>query len=136
MKLDADVSVGAVCRAMGVAELDGALVKQLTVTVIYRRNDVDRMTTFRRRGGDRLIVSDAEVEPAAAIEAMPLGVLDMIGLGHEDGYPSHDDGDLHDFIAACMAGDRQGALALIPRLFDGANASTAEHLLLSERRFA
>lgn len=136
MKVAANFSVGAVCRAMGGAELDGAIVKQLTVTVLYRRGDIDRIATFKRKGGDRLIVSRAQVDACEAVNAMTPADLYQIGLGPEDGPPAHDNGDLHEFIVACLTGDRYGALALVPRLFDGSNADTAERLLLSDRRSA
>lgn len=137
MKLSANISIGAVCRAMGAAELDGALVKQLTVTVIYRKDDLDRVSTFRRKGGDRLLVPNAEVRASDALELLTPEDLDEAGIGCDEFTPAHDDGDLHEFIAACMNGDRHSALALVHRLFDGRNADTAERLLLaSDRRMA
>lgn len=137
MKLAANLSIGAVCRAMGGAELEGATVKQLTVTVLYRKDDLDRIFTFKRKGGDRLLVERAEVSADDALDALTPADLDKVGLGPEDEMPAHDDGDLHAFIAACMNGDRYGALALVPRLFAGPNADTAERVLLSsDRRFA
>lgn len=136
MKLDANISIGAVCRAMAVPEFAGAVIKDVRITVSYRKDDTDGLTTFVRKGGDRLLVRHTEISASEAIEQMTRA--DFAGLDFEDvdDFPSHDDRALRDFIAACMAGDRSGAIALVPHLFDGPNAETAEQLLLSQRRFA
>ncbi|MBG6116750.1 hypothetical protein IWY39_000554 [Sphingobium sp. JAI105] len=137
MKLDANVSLGAVVRAMGVSQLKGAIVKAVRVTVTYRVEGQDGIAAFQRNGGDRLMVRNAEVDRDEAIDVLS-----------EDGWHFDEDvegpidpRDLHDFIAACSAGDRCTALALVPRLFTGSNAMTAEQLLTTrasqlERRIA
>lgn len=136
MKLAANVSIGAVCRAMAVPAFTGAVIKDVRITVRYRSDDRDGLATFTRKGGDRLVVRHAEISAADAIDAMGEDDLAKLDLEWGDDFPAHDDRALRDFIAACMAGGCSGALALVPHLFDGRNADTAEQLLLSHRRFA
>jgi len=127
MKLSANVSLGAVVRAMGVRELDGAIIKAVKVTVSYRRGEQDGIASFNRNGGDRLLVQNAEIERQDAIDLLS-----------EDGWQFDDETaeaidprDLQDFIDACAAGDRCTALALVGRLFTGPSALAAEQLLLA-----
>lgn len=136
MKLDANISIGAVCRAMAVPEFAGAVIKAVRITVSYRNGDRDGLATVTRTGGDRLLIRHAEVDARDAVDAMTNEEFSSLDFDEDGAFPAHDDRALRDFIAACMAGDRSGALALVPHLFDGRNADTAEQLILSHRRFA
>lgn len=133
MKVHANVSVGAVCRALGADMLDGAQIVTLNIAIAYRRDGEAGITTFQRKGGDRLIVRHAEVEAAEALDAMSdherenLPDWECSGCRMEELH----DRDLRDFVAACFGGDRQTALALLPRLFSASRAETAEQMLLS-----
>lgn len=130
MKLDAITSLGAVARAMGIKQLEKALIKSVRVTVTYRADGQDGIATFTRNGGDLLSVRHAEFRREDAID-----LLSEEGLlldGEEPG--DHiDPGDVHDFIDACCVGDRCTALALVGRIFTGTSAATAEQLLLHAR---
>lgn len=130
LKLDANIAVGSIIRAMGEDSLDRALVRHVRVTVAYRLGEADAIASFTRKGGDRLIVPAVEIDRDDAIDALDLG------LDGDEEDVALDDGDLHEFIAACLNGDRSAALALVPRLFEGANADTAERLLLYSGRRA
>ena len=59
MKLDANVSLGAVARAMNVALPAKATVKSVRVTVTYRVEGQDGIISSTRKGGDRLLVRNA-----------------------------------------------------------------------------
>ncbi|MAM72575.1 MAG: hypothetical protein CMO29_02030 [Tistrella sp.] len=130
MKLDANVSLGAVARAMNVALPAKATVKSVRVTVTYRVEGQDGIISSTRKGGDRLLVRNAEFRKDDAIDA-----LSEEGWLLDDEEPGDriDPSDVHDFIDACSAGDRCTALALVGRIFTGASAAMAEQLLLNAR---
>lgn len=135
MKLDATITVGAVCGAMAGTVLDGATVQQLTVTIGYRdRDGAVHVLTERRKGGDRLTVADAEIDDDDAM----LKLADVYGgVGEDEANPVYADlGDVADFIAACRSGDNATALALAARIFDGPPLDMAEACLLASRRAA
>lgn len=134
MKVDANVSLGAICRAMGRPEFQGAIIKDVRVTVSYRSEGTIGVATFVRQGGDRLTVGQAEVLAADAVDAMNDDERASLDFESGDALPDVNDADLHDFIACCLAGDRTSALALVPRLFNPGNADTAEQLLLVPAR--
>lgn len=137
MKVEANISLGAVARAMGSADLEGAKIRDVRVTVAFHRDGLTRLATFARKGGDRLIVQHAEVNAEEAFDAMSDEERSRLDLDDGDDLPAVDDGDLHDFMIACLAGDRAAALALAPRLFDHSNLATVDAALVySSRRRA
>lgn len=135
MKLDATITVGAVCRAMAGTALDGATVQHCTVTIGYRdRDGAIHVRTDRRKGGDLLDVRHAEIDDHDA----RLELADEYGgFGEDEANPVYADlGDVADFIAACRSGDNAMALALAARIFDGPQLDRAQACLLASRRAA
>lgn len=135
MKLDAIITVGAVCRAMAGTALDGATVQHLTVTIVYRdRDGAIHVRTERRKGGDLLDVAHAEIDDHDAMEKLS---EEHSWFSEDEANPVYADlGDVADFIAACRSGDNATALALAARIFDGPQLDMAEACLLASRRAA